>query len=117
MRLSLHGANPAEWLALRADVVPGAAAEAWRGMAQLHGWLREAGCGAPTAHLSPSPTQAHCIGKLPAGQRAEPGLTESFEFLWCPVANRIAELPIPRGSQVSRGIRQTLRNIKAAAEA
>jgi len=44
-------------------------------------------------------------------------LTESFEFLWCPVANRIAELPIPRGSQVSRGIRQTLRNIKGAAEA
>lgn len=44
-------------------------------------------------------------------------LTESFEFLWCPVASRIAELPIPRGSQVNRGIRQTLRNIKAAAEA
>jgi len=44
-------------------------------------------------------------------------LTESFEFLWCPVTNRIAELPIPRGSQVNRGIRQTLRNIKAAAEA
>jgi hypothetical protein len=44
-------------------------------------------------------------------------LTESFEFLWCPVGSRIAELPIPRGSQVRRGIRQTLRNIKAAAEA
>jgi uncharacterized protein YndB with AHSA1/START domain len=44
-------------------------------------------------------------------------LSESFEFLWCPVANRIAELPVPRGRQVSRGIRQTLRNIKAAAEA
>jgi uncharacterized protein YndB with AHSA1/START domain len=44
-------------------------------------------------------------------------LTESFEFVWCPVANRIAELPIPRGSQVNRGIRQTLRSIKAAAEA
>jgi uncharacterized protein YndB with AHSA1/START domain len=44
-------------------------------------------------------------------------LTESFEFLWCPVASRVAELVIPRGSQVNRGIRQTLCNIKAAAEA
>jgi 2-polyprenyl-3-methyl-5-hydroxy-6-metoxy-1,4-benzoquinol methylase len=33
MRLSLHGANPAEWLALRAGLVPVAAAEAWAGMA------------------------------------------------------------------------------------
>jgi SAM-dependent methyltransferase len=32
MRLSLHGANPAEWLALRAGLVPTAAAEAWGGM-------------------------------------------------------------------------------------
>jgi uncharacterized protein YndB with AHSA1/START domain len=44
-------------------------------------------------------------------------LTESFEFVWCPVANRIAELPVPRGGQVNRGILQTLRSIKAAAEA
>lgn len=33
MKLSLRGANPAEWLALRAGVVPTAAAEAWGGMA------------------------------------------------------------------------------------
>ncbi|HXL87382.1 MAG TPA: class I SAM-dependent methyltransferase [Streptosporangiaceae bacterium] len=33
MRLSLRGANPAEWLALRAGFVPTAAAEAWAGMA------------------------------------------------------------------------------------
>jgi SAM-dependent methyltransferase len=33
MRLSLRGANPAEWLALRTGVVPTAAAEAWGGMA------------------------------------------------------------------------------------
>jgi len=33
MRLSLRGANLAEWLALRAGVVPTAAAEAWGGMA------------------------------------------------------------------------------------
>ncbi|MGH3212539.1 MAG: methyltransferase domain-containing protein [Trebonia sp.] len=33
MRLGLKGANPAEWLALRAGLVPTAAAEAWGGMA------------------------------------------------------------------------------------
>src|SRR3984885_3917514 len=33
MRLSLRGANPAEWLALRAGLVPVAAADAWGGMA------------------------------------------------------------------------------------
>ena len=44
-------------------------------------------------------------------------LTESYEFLWCPVVNRITELPIPRGRQVSRGIQMTLAAIKAAAEA
>ena len=49
---------------------------------------------------------------LPEGTR----LTESYEFLWCPVVNRIAELPIPRGSQVSRGMQATLAAIKAAAE-
>src|SRR6266516_6236981 len=43
-------------------------------------------------------------------------LTESFEFLWCPVGNRMAELLVPRGRQVNRGIRQTLGKIKAAAE-
>jgi hypothetical protein len=44
-------------------------------------------------------------------------LTESYEFLWCPIINRLTELPIPRGSQVSRGIQLTLARIKAAAEA
>ncbi|MGB3481640.1 MAG: class I SAM-dependent methyltransferase [Mycobacterium sp.] len=33
MRLALRSANPAEWLALRAGIVPTAAAEAWGGMA------------------------------------------------------------------------------------
>jgi SAM-dependent methyltransferase len=33
MRLALRGANPAEWLALRAGLVPAAAAESWGGMA------------------------------------------------------------------------------------
>lgn len=52
--------------------------------------------------------------------RADTGgtsLTESYEFLWCPIINRVSELPIPRGSQVSRGIQLTLARIKAAAEA
>lgn len=44
-------------------------------------------------------------------------LTESYQFLWCPVASRLIELPIPRSRQVGRGIRQTLINIKTAAEA
>lgn len=33
MRLALRGANPLEWLALRAGIVPTAAGEAWGGMA------------------------------------------------------------------------------------
>jgi|SRR6266568_3988410 len=44
-------------------------------------------------------------------------LTESYQFLWCPVINRLTELPVPRGRQVSRGILVTLSKIKAAAEA
>lgn len=44
-------------------------------------------------------------------------LTESFEFLWCPVGNRVVELFVPRGSQVNRGIHQTLQRIAATAEA
>jgi uncharacterized protein YndB with AHSA1/START domain len=44
-------------------------------------------------------------------------LTESCQFLWCPVISRLMELPIPRSRQVSRGILLTLCKIKAAAEA
>ena len=44
-------------------------------------------------------------------------LTESFEFLWCSVANRLVEALVPRGRQVNRGIEETLRRIKRAAEA
>jgi uncharacterized protein YndB with AHSA1/START domain len=43
-------------------------------------------------------------------------LTESFQFLWCSLADRAAELFIPRGRQVNRGIDETLRRIKRAAE-
>ena len=43
-------------------------------------------------------------------------LTESFQFLWCSLANRAAEVFIPRGRQVNRGIEETLLRVKAAAE-
>jgi uncharacterized protein YndB with AHSA1/START domain len=43
-------------------------------------------------------------------------LTESFQFLWCSLRDRAAELFIPRGRQVNRGIDETLRCIKRAAE-
>ena len=43
-------------------------------------------------------------------------LTESFQFLWCSVPNRLAEALLPRGRQVNRGIEETLRRIKRAAE-
>src|SRR5260370_27227316 len=42
--------------------------------------------------------------------------TESYQFLWCPVLSRLAALPIPTGSQVSRGSHLTPAKIKAAAE-
>ena len=41
---------------------------------------------------------------------------ESYQFLWCPIANRIAELPIPRDKQLRRGIHETLNRIKREAE-
>jgi len=43
-------------------------------------------------------------------------LTESFQFLWCSLPNRLAESFVPRGHQVNRGIEETLRRIKRAAE-
>jgi polyketide cyclase/dehydrase/lipid transport protein len=43
-------------------------------------------------------------------------LTESFQFLWCSLPNRLAESFLPRGRQVNRGIEETLRRIKCAAE-
>ena len=43
-------------------------------------------------------------------------VTESYRFLWCPRAARLAEIPFPRDRQLRRGLRQTLANVKAAAE-
>jgi len=36
-------------------------------------------------------------------------LTESFQFLWCPTRDRVVELFVPRGRQVERGMKETLR--------
>lgn len=44
-------------------------------------------------------------------------VTESYKFLWCPAAARVAELPFPRDRQLRRGIRDTLASVKRAAEA
>jgi hypothetical protein len=43
-------------------------------------------------------------------------VTESYQFLWCPFAARIAEIPFPRDRQLRRGIRVTLAKLKTAAE-
>jgi hypothetical protein len=43
-------------------------------------------------------------------------LTESFQYLWCSVWNRAAEMFVPRGQQANQAIEETLRRIKTAAE-
>jgi len=57
-------------------------------------------------------------GGVTRWSRRRPGtlLTESFQFLWCSMPNRLAEALVPRGRQVNRGIEETLRRIKLAAE-
>ncbi len=44
-------------------------------------------------------------------------VVETYEFLWCPIVNRVSEVLIPRDRQLRRGIRVTLDRIKTAAEA
>lgn len=43
-------------------------------------------------------------------------LTESYEFVWCPLVARAAELPFPRDRQLRRGIRRTVEAVKLTAE-
>ena len=43
-------------------------------------------------------------------------LTESFEFVWCPLASRIGELFLPRGRVLRQGLNETVERIKVAAE-
>jgi SAM-dependent methyltransferase len=57
VRLALRGANPAEWFALRAGLVPTAAAEAWGGMA-TSGVLVAAVRTGITARIAAAPASA-----------------------------------------------------------
>ncbi|HEX3459606.1 MAG TPA: hypothetical protein VHT49_01765, partial [Acidimicrobiales bacterium] len=43
-------------------------------------------------------------------------LTESFEFVWCPLASRIGELFLPRGRVLRQGVKETVERIRAVAE-
>jgi uncharacterized protein YndB with AHSA1/START domain len=43
-------------------------------------------------------------------------LTESFEFVWCPLTQRVGELFLPRGRVLRQGLNETLERIKAVAE-
>lgn len=64
-------------------------------------------------HNGREQTQWHYrFESLPSGTR----LTESFQFLWCPTVERIFEVFVPRGRQVDRGMKETLRRVKWAAE-
>jgi hypothetical protein len=51
------------------------------------------------------------------GDESASTVTESYQFLWCPWAARVAELPFPRDRQLRRGIRETLAAIRSTAEA
>jgi Polyketide cyclase / dehydrase and lipid transport len=63
-----------------------------------------------------APSSASTSATRSASSSAGTLLTESFEFLWCSVPNRLVEALLPRGRQVNRGIEETLRRIKRAAE-
>jgi hypothetical protein len=43
-------------------------------------------------------------------------LTESFEFVWCQLPNRIGELFLPRGRVLRQGLRETVERIRTVAE-
>ena len=43
-------------------------------------------------------------------------LTESFEFVWCPLASRIGELFLPRGRVLRQGVNETVERIRIVAE-
>jgi hypothetical protein len=99
--------GPASWSVTFAwPVMPGSRARSSGSMPCLDSHLRQARI----------PSRIYVRSDLlpsPAGTL----LAESFQFVWCPVINRLTELPVPRGRQVSRGILLTLSKIKAAAEA
>jgi hypothetical protein len=112
------------WLDEAGTAVPGARFRGYNKLGNFRWQTTAVVTGAEDGRLLAFTTVHDRTGREETAWRYElqpvPGgtlLTESFQFLWCPVASRLAELPVPRGRQVSRGIRQTLINIKAAAEA
>jgi SAM-dependent methyltransferase len=68
MQLSLRGNNPAEWLALRAGLVPAAAAEAWGGMATSGLLIAAVRTGVTTRLAEGDAT----VGELAAGLELDP---------------------------------------------
>ena len=43
-------------------------------------------------------------------------LTESFEFVWCPLPSRVGELFLPRGRVLRAGVNKTVERIREIAE-
>lgn len=112
------------WLDDAGTAVPGAGFRGYNKLGNFRWQTTAVITGAQEARLFAFTTVHDRTGREETAWRYDlrpaPGgtlLTESYQFLWCPVASRLAELPVPRGRQVSRGIRQTLISIKAAAEA
>lgn len=54
----------------------------------------------------------YCLDAAEAGTV----LTESFEFVWCPLASRIGELFLPRGRVLRQGLNETVERIRAVAQ-
>lgn len=117
----------AEWLdgARAAGLGPAQAGAKFRGHNQigLIRWRRDAVITVADPGREFSFTTLHPKGReetlwryqlRPVGAGTE--LTESYLFLWCSIASRMAELPLPRDKQLRRGIQETLERIKAVAE-
>jgi hypothetical protein len=54
----------------------------------------------------------YCLSEIETGTV----VTESFEFVWCPLASRIGELFLPRGRVLRQGLNETVERIRRVAE-
>jgi uncharacterized protein YndB with AHSA1/START domain len=54
----------------------------------------------------------YCLSEMETGTV----VTESFEFVWCPLASRIGELLLPRGRVLRQGLNETVERIRRVAE-
>lgn len=54
----------------------------------------------------------YCMSVTEAGTL----LSESFEFVWCPLPSRIGELFLPRGRVLREGVRKTVERIRDVVE-